>query len=79
MTALRRERRQTLKNGEIEELIEVLRKTAADIMNGPDTAEEFDGEMFAKLVDRITVDAQGIRFRLYGGIELREQVRRAGR
>ena len=79
MTALRRERRQTLKNGEIEELIEVLRKTAADIINGPDTAEEFDGEMFAKLVDRITVDAQGVRFRLYGGIELREQVRRAGR
>ena len=35
MTALRRERRQTLKNGEIEELIEILRKTAADIMNGP--------------------------------------------
>ena len=56
-----------------------MRFSAADIMNGPDSAEEFDGEMFAKLADRITVDAQGIRFRLYGGIELREQVRRAGR
>lgn len=78
MTALRRERRQTLKNGEIEERIEVLRKTAADIMNGSENPDEFDSEMFARLVDKVTVDAQYIRFRLYGGIEARERIGRAG-
>ena len=40
----------------------------------------FDEALFADLVEKITVESQTrIRFRLYGGIELAEQLREVGR
>ena len=46
----------------------------------PEFLPEFDGEIFADLVDGITVDANNIlRFRLKNGLELTETVERSVR
>lgn len=80
LAELRRERRQLLKNEDIEEVMEALRQTAGIIHSGPDRLAEFDEAMFADLVEKITAESMTrIRFRLYGGMELTEQLREARR
>ena len=80
LTELRRERRRLLKNEDIEEVMDTLRQTADLIRNGPDRLDSFDEVLFADLVEKITAESQTrIRFRLYGGIELTEQLREVGR
>lgn len=80
LAELRRERRQLLKNEDIEEVMEALHQTAGIIHSGPDRLEEFDEAMFADLVEKITAESMTrIRFRLYGGLELTEQLREARR
>lgn len=73
LTKLRGERRRLLKNGDIEETIDALRRTADTVQNGPDRLDAFDEELFDELVERIIAESQTrIRFRLKGGIELAE-------
>lgn len=46
----------------------------------PEYLPAFDGEIFADLVDRITVDSGNtLRFRLKNGLELTESVERSVR
>ncbi len=80
LTELRRERRRLLKNEDIEEVMETLRQTADLIHGGPDRLDSFDEVLFDDMVERIMAEsATRIRFRLYGGIELTEQLREVGR
>ena len=80
LTELRRERWRLLKNEDIEEVIEALRQTADLIRNGPERLGSFDEVLFADLVEKIIAESKTcVRFRLYGGIELTEQLREAGR
>lgn len=47
---------------------------------GPDFLEEFDGELFGELVDKITVESnECLRFRLKNGLELMEPIERTVR
>ena len=80
LAELRRERRRLLKNEDIEAVIDTLRQTANLIHSGPERLERFDEVLFSDLVEKITAESQTrIRFRLYGGIELTEQLREGGR
>lgn len=80
LAELRRERRRLLKNEDIEEVMDTLRQTADLIRSGPERLECFDEALFSDLVEKITAESQTrIRFRLYGGIELTEQLREVGR
>ena len=80
LAELRRERRRLLKNEDIEEVMDTLRQTADIIHSGPERLSGFDEALFADLVEKITAESQTrIRFRLYGGIELTEQLREVGR
>ena len=80
LTELRRERRRLLKNEDIEEVMDTLRQTADIIYSGPESLEQFDEVLFADLVERITAESTTcLRFRLYGGIELTEQLREVSR
>ena len=73
---LRRERRRVLENDEVEDTAAILRETMKKLENAPETLEEFDDALFTGLVDSITVKTGRIlRFRLYGGYELAEQMR----
>ena len=80
LTELRRERRRLLKNEDIEEVMDTLCQTADIIHCGPERLDSFDEALFADLVEKITAESQTrIRFRLYGSIELAEQLREVGR
>jgi len=75
ITELRRERRRLLQNEDLEEVMEALRRTADTIHAGLDRLDGFDEDLFADLVEKITAESQArIRFRLWGGIELTEQL-----
>ena len=80
LTELRRERRRLLKNEDIESVMDTLRQTADLIHSGPERLERFDEALFGDLVEKITAESMTrIRFRLYGGIELTEQLQEVGR
>ena len=80
LAELRRERRRLLKNEDIEEVMDTLCQTADIIHSGPERLDSFDDALFADLVEKITAKSQTrIRFRLFGGIELTEQLREVGR
>ena len=75
LNQLRVKRRRLLENDDIDEAAEVLRRTASLIQKGPDALESFDETLFDELVEEIIVDTRTqIRFRLKGGIELRESL-----
>ena len=47
---------------------------------GPDFLEEFDGELFGELVEKIIVESnERLRFRLKNGLELAESIERTVR
>ncbi len=72
---LRAKRRRLLENEEIEDLSENLRQTIGELAIGPEKLVEFDENIFRALVERITVKSNGrLIFRLYGGIELPEEI-----
>lgn len=50
------------------------------IETGPDFLEEFDGELFGELIDKIIVESnERLRFRLKNGLELAEPIKRTVR
>ena len=53
---------------------EALRQTADTIRQGPERLEKFDEALFAELVEQIVASPTALRFRLYGGIEVTEQI-----
>ena len=72
---LRAKRRRLLENEEIEDLSETLRQTIGELAIGPEKLVEFDENIFRALVERITVESNGrLIFKLYGGIELPEEI-----
>lgn len=80
LAELRRDRRQLLKNEDIEDVIDALHQTVDTLHAGPETLDSFDENLFADLVEKIIAESQTyIRFRLYGGIELKEQLREVRR
>lgn len=80
LTQLRRERRRLLEHDDIEDAISRLHQTADTIKSGPEQLDTFDESLFEELVERIIAESQTcIRFRLWGGVELTEEVRRAKR
>ena len=80
LTQLRRERRRLLEHDDIEDAISRLHQTADTIKSGPEQLDTFDESLFEELVERIIAESQTcIRFRLWGGVELAEKVRRAKR
>ena len=53
---------------------------APHIQHGPERLEEFDEGLFHDLVEQIVVESQTcVRFRLQGGIELKELLKETGR
>lgn len=80
LTQLRGERRRLQKNEDLEDIMDALHRTADLIHSGPEHLESFDDALFAELVEQITAESQTrIRFRLYGSIELAEQLREVKR
>lgn len=80
LTQLRADRRRLLKNDDIQDTIDALRQTADIIRDGPERLEEFDEVLFDELVEKIVAESKTcIRFRLRGGIELKEHLREVGR
>lgn len=77
LTQLRAKRRRLLKNDEISEAAEALRQTIEVIRQGPERLDKFHETLFEELVERIIVTPDSLRFRLYGGIEVTEQIREA--
>lgn len=76
LTQLRRERRRLLEHDDIEDAISRLHQTADTIKSGPEQLDTFDESLFEELVERIIAESQTcIRFRLWGGVELTEEVR----
>ncbi len=76
LTELRAERQRLMRNDVISERINTIKQTVDIIENGPERLNEFDNIMFTEMVEQIVVEAQTlIRFRLYGGLELRENIR----
>ena len=72
---LRAKRRRLLENEEIEEISETIRQTIQELAEGPEKMVEFDENIFKRLVEKITVESNSrLRFRLYGGIELPEDI-----
>lgn len=76
LTQLRAKRRRLLKNDDINEATEDMRQAVDILHQGPDRLEEFDAELFAALVEKITVESgRSLRFRLKGGFEVVEWLR----
>lgn len=80
LVQLRAERCRLLKNEDVEDSIDTLRQTADVVQHGPERLEVFREDLFHELVEQIIVDSQTrVRFRLYGGIELTEQLAEVAR
>ena len=79
-TQLRGERRWLLENEVLDETMDAIRKMTAVIKNGPEQMNIFDEDLFDSLVEKVIAESQTrIRFRLYGGLELAEQLEVAAR
>ena len=75
LTQLRGERRRLTENEALDEMIDELRKVERIIQDGPEVLTVFDEDLFDDLVEKIIAESQVcIRFRLYGGLELRERL-----
>lgn len=75
LAQLRRERRRLEENETLDEVMDALRKVRQTILDGPEQMDDFDDDLFESLVEKIIAESQTeIRFRLYGGLELRERL-----
>ncbi len=72
--------KERLLNASRDDTIEQTQTLIDAIEAGPDFLEEFDGELFGELVDKIIVESsERLRFRLKNGLELAESIERAVR
>ena len=80
LTQLRGERRRLSENETLDEAMDAIRKMTDVIKNGPEQMNIFDENLFDSLVEKVIAESQTrIRFRLYGGLELAEQLEVAAR
>ena len=80
LTQLRGERRWLSENEALDETMDAIRKMTDVIKNGPEQMNIFDEDLFDSLVEKVIAESQTrIRFRLYGGLELAEQLEVAAR
>ena len=80
LTQLRGERRWLSENEALDETMDAIRKMTAVIKNGPEQMNTFDEDLFDSLVEKVIAESQTrIRFRLWGGLELAEQLEVAAR
>ena len=80
LTQLRGERRRLSENEALDETMDAIRKMTDVIKNGPEQMNIFDEDLFDSLVEKVIAESQTrIRFRLYGGLELAEQLEVAAR
>ena len=80
LAQLRGERRRLSENEALDETMDAIRKMTDVIKNGPEQMNIFDEDLFDSLVEKVIAESQTrIRFRLYGGLELAEQLEVAAR
>lgn len=80
LAQLRGERRRLAENEELDEVMDELRKVQQAILDGPDQLDAFDDDLFESLVEKIVAESQTmLRFHLYGGLELTEQLEATAR
>ncbi|WP_330674556.1 hypothetical protein, partial [Blautia hydrogenotrophica] len=80
LAQLRGERRRLSENEALDETMDAIRKMTAVIKNGPEQMNTFDEDLFDSLVEKVIAESQTrIHFRLYGGLELAEQLEVAAR
>jgi ribosomal protein L37AE/L43A len=80
LTDLRAQRRRLLKNQDIDDAANQIRRTIRTVQSGPEQLDGFDEGLFDELVERIISESPTrVRFRLQGGIEFMENLREAHR
>ena len=80
LNSLRSQRRLFLNNNEADKAITDIKKLIAIIDKGPDKLTEFDEDIFEKIVAEITADeSEIIRFKLIGGLVIKEKIERKKR
>lgn len=80
MSSLRSKRRRFLNNSQADQAIADMKRLASIIDKGPDKITELDSELFDSLVEDIIVDTSDeIRFKIIGGLVLKETIERTHR
>lgn len=80
MSSLRSKRRLFLNNSQADRAIAEIKRLASVIDKGPKKITEFDEELFDSLVEDIVVDTSNeIKFKIIGGLVLKEAIERTHR
>ena len=80
MNSLRSKRRLFLNNSQADKAITDIKRLALIIDKGPDKIDELDTEIFDELVEDIIIDtSDDIKFKLIGGLVLKEAIERTHR
>ena len=80
MNSLRSKRRLFLNNSQADRAIADMKRLASIIDKGPDKIDELDIELFDELVEDVIIDASDeIKFKLIGGLVLKEAIERTHR
>ena len=80
MNSLRSKRRLFLNNNQADRVIADMKRLASIIDKGPDKIDELDIELFDELVEDVIIDASDeIKFKLIGGLVLKEAIERTHR
>lgn len=80
MSSLRSKRRLFLNNSQADQAIADMKRLASIIDKGPDKITELDNELFDSLVEDIIVDTSDeIKFKIIGGLVLKETIERTHR
>ena len=80
MGSLRSKRRQFLNNSQADQAISEIKRLASLIDKGPDKIEELDEDLLDTLIEDINIDTSDeIKFKLVGGLVLKEHIERTHR
>ncbi len=80
LNSLRSQRRLFLNNSDADKAIAEIKKLSAILDKGPSKLSEFDEDLFNELIEDITADTtETIRFKIVGGLVLKEQIERVKR
>ena len=80
MGSLRSKRRLFLNNSQADQAISEIKRLVSLIDKGPDKIEELDEDLLDTLVEDINIDTSDeIKFKLVGGLVLKEHIERTHR
>lgn len=80
MNSLRSKRRLFLNNSQADQAIADMKRLASIIDKGPDKISELDTELFDELIEDVIIDTSDeIKFKLIGGLVLKEAIERTHR